>query len=115
MILCYLVEEQTEEIVLPLHDAARRGNVNFLKELLRQGISGTALDAAGNTPLYWAARTGHLECAKELLSLPNPVVDAQVRGNTLDRVFNAKCICILCTILQYNVPLWSKYNSRPDS
>ncbi|XP_024885697.1 osteoclast-stimulating factor 1-like isoform X1 [Temnothorax curvispinosus] len=71
------VEEQTEEIELPLHDAARRGNVSFLAEYLKEGISGTGLDAAGNTPLYWAARTGHLECARELLNLLNPVVNAQ--------------------------------------
>ncbi|XP_011858276.1 PREDICTED: osteoclast-stimulating factor 1-like isoform X2 [Vollenhovia emeryi] len=71
------VEEQTQEIDLPLHDAARRGNISFLREYLKEGISGTGLDAAGNTPLYWAARTGHLECAKELLTLPNPVVNAR--------------------------------------
>ncbi|XP_020291283.1 osteoclast-stimulating factor 1-like isoform X1 [Pseudomyrmex gracilis] len=71
------VEEQTQEIELPLHDAARRGNLHFLKEYLKQGISGTGLDAAGNTPLYWAARTGHLECARELLNLSNSAVNAQ--------------------------------------
>ncbi|EZA58913.1 vesicle transport protein USE1 isoform X2 [Ooceraea biroi] len=71
------VEEQTQEVELPLHDAARRGNLSFLKEYLKQGISGTGLDAAGNTPLYWAARTGHLECARELLSLSNTMVNAQ--------------------------------------
>ncbi|XP_025074544.1 osteoclast-stimulating factor 1-like, partial [Pogonomyrmex barbatus] len=75
--LLFVVEEQTQEIELPLHDAARRDNVSFLKEYLKQGISGTSLDAAGNTPLYWAARTGHLECAKELLNLVNPVINAQ--------------------------------------
>ncbi|XP_076378763.1 osteoclast-stimulating factor 1-like isoform X2 [Megalopta genalis] len=71
------VEEQTEEIELPLHDAARRGNLLLLKEYIKQGVSGTALDTVGNTSLYWAARAGHVDCVKELLSLPNPIVNAQ--------------------------------------
>ncbi|XP_066590124.1 osteoclast-stimulating factor 1-like [Prorops nasuta] len=71
------VEEQTQEVELPLHEAARRGNLSFLKECLRQGVSGTSLDSMGNTALYWSARTGHTECAKELLSLPNTAINAQ--------------------------------------
>ncbi|XP_014220376.1 osteoclast-stimulating factor 1-like [Trichogramma pretiosum] len=71
------VEEQVEEIVLPLHEAARRGNLSFLKECLSSGVSGTGLDSAGNTPLYWAARTGHEDCVQLLLELANPAVNAQ--------------------------------------
>ncbi|CAB0031292.1 unnamed protein product [Trichogramma brassicae] len=71
------VEEQVEEIVLPLHEAARRGNLSFLKECLSSGVSGTGLDSAGNTPLYWAARAGHEDCVQLLLELANPAVNAQ--------------------------------------
>ncbi|NP_001155019.1 osteoclast stimulating factor 1 [Nasonia vitripennis] len=71
------VEEQVEEIVLPLHEAARRGNISFLREGLSSGVSGTGLDSAGNTPLYWAARAGHEDCVKLLLEIPNPAVNAQ--------------------------------------
>ena len=74
-----LVEEQVEEIILPLHEAARRGNISFMRECLEGGVSGTGLDSTGNTPLYWAARSGHLDCVKLLLNLPNPAVNAQVR------------------------------------
>lgn len=74
----HVVEEQTEEIELPLHDAARRGNLSLLKEYIKEGVSGTGLDAMGNTSLYWAARAGHLDCVKELLKLSNSVVNAQV-------------------------------------
>lgn len=71
------VEEQTEEIELPLHDAARRGNVSLLKEYIKEGVSGTGLDAMGNTALYWAVHAGHLDCVKELLNIPNSVINIQ--------------------------------------
>lgn len=63
------VEEQTEEVELPLHEAARRGNISFLTECINSGVSSTGLDSAGNTPLYWAARAGHIDCVRYLLNL----------------------------------------------
>ncbi|GLH01279.1 Tonsoku-like protein [Gryllus bimaculatus] len=71
------VGDQVEEVQTPLHEAARRGNLNFMQECLSQGVSGTGLDHAGNTPLYWACHAGHVDCVKELLMLPNPAVNAQ--------------------------------------
>lgn len=77
----------------PVHDAARRGNLDFLKECLENGVSPTGLDASGNSPIHWylsliifkltnktgkllqgrylkshrSARGGHLDCFQELL------------------------------------------------
>jgi len=77
------VESQMEEVEQPLHEAARRGNVDFMRECLRQGVSGTGLDCAGNTPLYWASHAGHVDCVLELLALPRPAVNVQnVLGET---------------------------------
>jgi ankyrin repeat protein len=72
------VESQTEEMEQPLHEAARRGNLDFLRQCLQHGVSGTGLDNAGNTPLYWASHAGHVDCVRELLALPRPAISAQV-------------------------------------
>ncbi|XP_046399169.1 osteoclast-stimulating factor 1-like [Ischnura elegans] len=61
------VENHVQEIELPMHEAARRGNLSFIRECLQQGVSATALDAAHNTALQWACHAGHIDCVKELL------------------------------------------------
>ncbi|EDQ92633.1 uncharacterized protein MONBRDRAFT_14154, partial [Monosiga brevicollis MX1] len=66
-----------EAIDNPLHDAAKRGNLSYLRESLAAGVSPNALDKAGSTPLHWAARGGHLECVQELLGQPTVRVDVQ--------------------------------------
>ncbi|XP_046681911.1 osteoclast-stimulating factor 1-like [Homalodisca vitripennis] len=71
------VECQTESVDAPLHEAARRGNLSFLRECLHQGVSATGLDSVGNTALHWACRGGHIECVRELLAQSNPPVNAQ--------------------------------------
>jgi ankyrin repeat protein len=54
-----------------------------MRQCLQQGVSGTGLDNAGNTPLYWASHAGHTDCVRELLTLPRPAVNAQVSDDFL--------------------------------
>jgi ankyrin repeat protein len=43
----------------PLHDAAWRGDVAAVKQLVTEGADVNAADDLGATALYWAARGGH--------------------------------------------------------
>ncbi|KAL8602302.1 Osteoclast-stimulating factor 1 [Nucella lapillus] len=71
------VEENMESIDHPLHDAAKRGNIEFLNECLSNRVSVNGLDKAGSTPLHWASHGGHVDCLKELLADPKCEINAQ--------------------------------------
>lgn len=70
------VGENTAEIENPLHEASKRGNISFAKELINAGVSVNSLDKAGNTPLHWAARGGHHEVILLLLT-KKPALNSQ--------------------------------------
>lgn len=55
------------EVQHPLHEAAKRGQTDFLRECLQQRFPLNGVDKSGSTPLYWAAWGGHEECLKEIL------------------------------------------------
>lgn len=65
------IQESSESVMNPLHEAAKRGNDAYLRECLANGVSPNGLDKAGSTPLHWAARGGHVECCQILLAIPN--------------------------------------------
>jgi len=53
----------------PLHDAAKRGNIELLRECLINRMPVNQADPAGNTALHWAARSGQSDCLAELLAV----------------------------------------------
>jgi len=71
------VDEHTETIENPLHEAAKRGNFDFLTECLTNKISVNGFDKSGSTALHWAAYSGHLECVIQLLNTPRVSIDVQ--------------------------------------
>ena len=50
----------------PIHDAARDGNIEAVKQHLAAGADVNAKDGGGWTPLHWAAARGQTEVAELL-------------------------------------------------
>ncbi|VDL84092.1 unnamed protein product [Nippostrongylus brasiliensis] len=73
----YVVSENVEELTNPLHEAARRGNLPFLKDCIANQVSVNSLDKSGSTALYWACHGGHVEVVKYLLELPGTTISSQ--------------------------------------
>ncbi|XP_015916414.1 osteoclast-stimulating factor 1 [Parasteatoda tepidariorum] len=71
------VEESTEEVLHPLHEAAKRGNLTFLTECIKNKVSVNGLDKAGCTALHWASHAGNEDCVKELLKVVNIEINVQ--------------------------------------
>ena len=71
------VEENTETVENPMHEAAKRGNEAFLLDCIANRISVNGLDYAGATPLHWAAGGGYLDCVKILLRQANVLISVQ--------------------------------------
>ncbi|XP_071108291.1 osteoclast-stimulating factor 1-like [Haliotis cracherodii] len=71
------VEDNTESIDHPLHEAAKRGNIDFMVECIGNRVSVNSLDKAGSTPLHWAAHGGHIPCLENLLSAGSCQVNVQ--------------------------------------
>ncbi len=66
-----------------LHLAARTGDVDALRQALREHPEAiNALDGEGSTPLHWAVRRGKREAANALITAGADVQAADPKGNT---------------------------------
>ncbi|KAM6302975.1 osteoclast-stimulating factor 1 isoform 2-T2 [Podargus strigoides] len=71
------VAEQAESIDNPLHEAAKRGNLSWLRECLDNRVGVNGLDKAGNTALYWACHGGHKDIVDVLFTQANLELNQQ--------------------------------------
>ncbi|XP_041082756.1 osteoclast-stimulating factor 1-like isoform X2 [Polyodon spathula] len=71
------VAEQAESIDNPMHEAAKRGNLSWLRECLDNGVGINGLDKAGNTALYWSCHGGHKDVVEVLLGQANIELNQQ--------------------------------------
>uniref|UniRef100_A0A673UUK0 Osteoclast-stimulating factor 1 n=1 Tax=Suricata suricatta TaxID=37032 RepID=A0A673UUK0_SURSU len=71
------VAAQAESIDNPLHEAAKRGNLSWLRECLDNRVGVNGLDKAGSTALYWACHGGHKDIVEMLFTQPNIELNQQ--------------------------------------
>lgn len=71
------VAENAESIDNPMHEAAKRGNLCWLRECVENKVGINGLDKAGNTALYWGCHGGHKDVVELLLSQPNVELNQQ--------------------------------------
>ncbi|KAJ8285504.1 hypothetical protein GJAV_G00027580 [Gymnothorax javanicus] len=71
------VAEHAESIDNPMHEAAKRGNLSWLRECLDNKVGINGLDKAGNTALYWACHGGHRDVVEVLLGHANIELNQQ--------------------------------------
>jgi len=66
------------ELQFPLHEAAKRGQLEFMRECIMQRVPLNGIDKSGSSALYWAAYGGHEDCVREILKHGNKVqIDIQ--------------------------------------
>lgn len=71
------VEENTQSVDSPMHEAAKRGNTLFLQECISNRVSVNGLDKSGSTALHWAASSGHTDCVQMLFKQENVEINVQ--------------------------------------
>jgi len=69
-----------DEDLLPLHLAAKRNDLDQLKDLLRKGDDFNVKGPYGRMPLHLAAEFGQIKCVQHLLAVDGIEVNARTEG-----------------------------------
>eukprot|EP01125_Pyxidicula_operculata_P022305 TRINITY_DN904_c0_g1_i1.p1 TRINITY_DN904_c0_g1~~TRINITY_DN904_c0_g1_i1.p1 ORF type:complete len:114 (+),score=29.66 TRINITY_DN904_c0_g1_i1:91-432(+) len=76
-------------LVSPLHDAAAKGNLEKIQELISEGVSINEVDSASNTALHWASGAGRLNVVEWLINQEASLNAQNLLGDTaLHRVIS---------------------------
>jgi ankyrin repeat protein len=65
---CSYLSQSHEAMATQLHDAARSGNVDKVRKILRSGEYKVDCTDYGETPLHYACSEGHLDTVRVLIS-----------------------------------------------
>ncbi len=65
----------------PLHEAAKKGDLNQVERLIEAGADINEADAVGRTPLHWAAEQGHAAVARLLIEKGAKVDTKERKGH----------------------------------
>ena len=86
----------------PLHEAARVGNVEQLRELLTQNPAAVnTKDDRGRTPLHCAALWNHRGCVEELLKAGADFEAKTINGKTAKEIALGKGYSKIVELLQW--------------
>jgi len=69
-------------LISPVHDAAAKGNIEALDEIIASGTDINSSDATFNTPLHWASGAGHLPAVKWLVEHNSDLTKQNLLGDT---------------------------------
>jgi len=78
------------QIDFPLHEGAKRGNLEWVDECLENKVPINGQDRSGSTGLYWAAYGGHVEVVERLLQ--NKFTDLNLQNKLGDSPLIAAAI-----------------------
>jgi ankyrin repeat protein len=107
---------ETKEGLIPLHDAAMRGNIETVRILVQHNADIKAKNFVGKTPLHYASERGHLDVVRLLLGSgadvnarmndgSTPLHRASCRDDRLLWVIQEGKVAVACLLLEHGADI----------